>query len=804
MCGHCATRTRKSLGNYYPYLAPFLQCRPCMSTLLLLFLACPSPTTSKDSVPPNWEVPDSASPVAVVDGDLDGYTAADGDCDDGEPTVHPRALELCNGRDDNCNVAVDEGLPDSDRDGMADCVDAESCDGLDNNGDGQVDEGQPDVDLDGTADCVDVERCDGRDNTGEGAIDEGFDVDGDGYTSCGGDCDDTDFFTSPQALELSDTFDNNCDGAIDEQDWSEGDLWITELMINPAVASDNGGEWLELYNSSGRPLILNGLVIEAAQRHVLTADRLLYLDAGAYLVLGDSERLDLNGDSPVDYALAGLLLSNEGGSVQVIYGSTLIDRQSWGQTSSGASYSLDGSRLDQRADVASWCAAPTSWGADTDRGSPGAANALCGSWDHDGDGFSGDQGDCDDVDANVNPSRVELWYDGVDQDCDGASDYDSDGDGFDSMAWGGLDCSDEDASVNPSVAERCEDSYVDEDCDGLVNADDPDLLNGTALYPDADGDGYGDRSAAAVRCNGAAALVADNGDCDDSDATVHPGATELLYDGVDGDCDGGSDFDGDGDGFDAVAAGGEDCDDADPSVFPFAWEQLTDGVDNDCDGGVDRADPSVVNALGQSDDASVLVSFDSAFSFPFCGSSYSSMYFSSNGILTTSANTNYSESYGSLQNTAIIAGLWDDLYPSNNQWASVAEADHTSFYWRGVSELGGGNSNTFALTLLSDGRVFVQYEGVDLTDGLVGISCGGGAVGAMSDVSALLASQPESAAGLGNGTDSLFYELFIASNDLEDVSFFLCAPGEADNDGDGWSSGCGDTDDADPTIFPGS
>jgi hypothetical protein len=197
-----------------------------MSTLLLLFLACPSPTTSKDSVPPNWEVPDSASPVAVVDGDLDGYTAADGDCDDGEPTVHPRALELCNGRDDNCNVAVDEGLPDSDRDGMADCVDAESCDGLDNNGDGQVDEGQPDVDLDGTADCVDVERCDGRDNTGEGAIDEGFDVDGDGYTSCGGDCDDTDFFTSPQALELSDTFDNNCDGAIDEQDWSEGDLWI--------------------------------------------------------------------------------------------------------------------------------------------------------------------------------------------------------------------------------------------------------------------------------------------------------------------------------------------------------------------------------------------------------------------------------------------------------------------------------------------------------------------------------------------------------------------------------------------------
>ena len=74
----------------------------------------------------------------------------------------------------------------------------------------------------------------------------------------------------------------------------------------------------------------------------------------------------------------------------------------------------------------------------------------------------------------------------------------------------------------------------------------------------------------------------------------------------------------------------------------------------------------------------------------------------------------------------------------------------------------------------------------------------------MSDVSTLLTTQPGAAAGLGNGVDALLYEQFAGNNDLDDVSFFLCAPGEADNDGDGWSSGCGDTDDTDPTIFPGS
>jgi hypothetical protein len=78
-------------------------------------------------------------------------------------------------------------------------------------------------------------------------------------------------------------------------------------------------------------------------------------------------------------------------------------------------------------------------------------------------------------------------------------------------------------------------------------------------------------------------MVEDATDCDDTHPGVNPGATEIWYDGLDGDCAGDDDFDRDADGF-AGGPGGLDCDDTDATAYPGAEEICGDGVDNDCDG----------------------------------------------------------------------------------------------------------------------------------------------------------------------------------------------------------------------------
>ncbi|MSQ00557.1 MAG: hypothetical protein EXR71_01530 [Myxococcales bacterium] len=161
--------------------------------------------------------------------------------------------------------------------------------------------------------------------------------------------------------------------------------------------------------------------------------------------------------------------------------------------------------------------------------------------DLDGDGFGGQPvrdcdelegalpraGDCNDVDATINPGVDEVYYDELDANCDGLDDDDADLDGYASARFGGADCYDDPAvDAVPAAVGDCE-----------LPSDD---------------------------------ISADR---------IHPGATDVLYDGVDADCSGGTDFDGDGDGFRSC----DECADTDADVNPEVQEVWYDGIDQNCD-----------------------------------------------------------------------------------------------------------------------------------------------------------------------------------------------------------------------------
>ena len=512
------------------------------------------------------------------------------DCDDLDGAINPAAAEVCDGVDNDCDSAVDDDdsaldltsasawFPDSDGDEHgADgtprfaCEDPggyqlthDDCD----DGDAAFHPGAPE------SDCADPNdyNCDGS---------VGYsDVDEDGFAACD-DCDDGEAAINPDASEVCDGVDNNCDGAIDDDDPSlDLSTALTWYVDRDADSFGAGPSAQSCLAPSGTAANADDCDDTEGGVH---PDAVEVCDG----IENDCDGLTDDDDPSLD-----------GDTDTTWFDDTDLD--GFGDPATGSAS----------------CAAPpgsTDIGADCDDADPAIhpdAIEVCDGIDNDCDGLA------DDADPDLDRSTVTTWYD--DDDVDGFGDPATGTDACAAPAGStdvAADCDDTDPAIHPDATEVCD--AIDNDCDGLTDDDDSSLDLGTVTtwYDDADADGFGDPDDASDSCAAptGSAEIAD--DCDDTDPTIHPDATEVC-DEIDNDCDhltddddlsldpgtrttwyDDADVDGFGDpdtGSDSCAApagstdDGADCDDADAAVNPSGTESCN-GDDDNCDGVVDES-----------------------------------------------------------------------------------------------------------------------------------------------------------------------------------------------------------------------
>ena len=461
--------------------------------LLLGLLACRSDKTPADTS------------GTTDDADADGWAAGE-DCDDADPATHPDAEEICDGLDNDCDGDVDEGVlgtwhADADEDGFGDPGSpVEACEAPS----GAVEDATDCDDTDPDAFPDAPERCNEVDDDCDGDIDEDVlgtwyvDADEDGfgdaespfdscdpppgYVADDTDCDDTSAAALPGGTEICDGRDNDCDGDVDEdvlltffQD-ADGDGWGSTTVTTEACTPEVG------WSRQGGDCDDAETGIHPSASEVC-----------------DEVDNDCDGDVDEDSAR---------------------DAATWYADTDADGYG-------DAASSTQACAAPSAHVADDT--------------------------DCDDTDATVNPAATELC-DSVDNDCDGTTDEDdasdaptwygdADGDGYggttfqaqsctqpSSYVSDNTDCDDLSADSNPGATEVCDDA--DNDCDGSI-----DEGLGSTWHADTDADGYGDAASTTTDCEQPSGYVADDSDCDDTDATASPDGSEIC-DGVDNDCNG--------------------------------------------------------------------------------------------------------------------------------------------------------------------------------------------------------------------------------------------------------------------------
>ena len=477
------------------------------------------------------------------------------------------------------------------------------------------------------------------------------DDDGDGHNTAT-DCDDADAAIYPGADEVCDGVDNDCDGWVDDDDpalvgaqtWyfdSDGDGYGVDEASMAACSVPDG--YAELAGDCGpedaaiHPDATEDDCTDPTDYDCDGVTEYADVDADGSAACVDCDDSDAAIHPDADELCDGVDNDCDGSADE----DDASDASAWYLDGDGDGYGLE-ETVTFACDQPSGYAAAAGDCDDADPSfNPGAAEDDCtdpadyncdgsvGYTDADADGWAACE-DCDDSNADANPGATESC-DGEDDDCDGETDEDDavdaigwyidyDGDGYGATAYSitsceqptgyvadDTDCDDTAADVNPGADEYCDGE--DDDCDGETDEDD--AVDASTWYLDGDADGYG-TSTTATACDQPSSYAVADGDCDDGDSGVHPGADEAC-DGIDNDCDGDTDEDpsgeavwyqdGDGDGYgDASTAAtscstpgsgwvidGSDCDDSDAAINPDA-DEYCDGEDDDCDGTVDEDD----------------------------------------------------------------------------------------------------------------------------------------------------------------------------------------------------------------------
>ena len=443
------------------------------------------------------------SNVLSPDGDCTdaGESATGDDCDDAQAATHPGAIEACDAVDSDCDGDLVDGFDDTDSDGAPDCTDP------DDDGDGEPDGSDCDP-LDPAAFPGATEVCDAVDQDCDGDLVETFtDTDGDGLPDCAeydtdgdGDPDETDcsplddsIFTGAEEI-ADDGIDQDCDGAdtvtcfedLDEDGYGSVDTVLAADgdcddpgESNLATDCDDDDEQVH----PGASETCNGGVdddCDPATDETVDGDGDGYSicdgdcdDAAETVFPGAEEACDgLDNDCDPDTVEDE---ADEDGDGHRVCDGDCADGDDL--VYPGAPELCDDIDNDCDGDVDEELEY-VDWYEDVDGDGYGDENSIeidC----IEPEGYVAAGGDCDDSDPAINPGAEEDC-DGIDNDCDPATDldgtdHDADGDG--ALACDG-DCDDDDPEAFTGATENCDDD-IDQDCDGAeAGGEDPECWSG--------------------------------------------------------------------------------------------------------------------------------------------------------------------------------------------------------------------------------------------------------------------------------------------------------------------------------------